>query len=321
MKLLIVGSLAYDTISTEKDKINDTLGGSAVYAGISASWHLNVNLGIKNQVGLVGVIGKDFLSSDLEKLYKKGLNISGIKKEEGKTFRWSGSYSGKMEQAITHSTELNVFETFSPKVSEQNKTPEIVFCANMHPLIQLSVINQTNPKKFIAVDSMNLWINNNFDELSDILCRVEMAILNSDEVKMIANCDNLIQAGKLICSGVALSSKNLIRKGPQILIIKKGGDGCLAMTSDDFIQLPAYQSSKIIDPTGCGDSFAGALLAHLSMNKSDVPTQEELRKALIHANVTASFTIEKMGTGGIENLNSKIYTKRLMEYQNQINNV
>ncbi len=322
MKLLIVGSLAYDTISTETDKISNTLGGSAIYAGISASWHLKqLNKEEKNEVGLVGVIGEDFLNSDLDFLSERGLDISGIKTEEGETFRWSGSYSGNMEQAITHSTELNVFESFSPIVPNEFQNPEIVFCANMHPLIQLSVLNQSNPNKFVAVDSMNLWINNSLNELSKILSRVDMAILNSDEVKMLANCNDLIKAGNLIRSGVALTSEtNEIKNGPEILIIKKGGEGSLAIMKDCTIELPAFHTSKIIDPTGCGDSFAGALLAHLSINNEIIPTKENLKKALIHANVTASFTIEKMGVGGIENLNTDEYRNRHQEYLNKISN-
>ena len=315
LKLLIVGSLAYDSISTEVNKVENTLGGSAVYAGISAAGHLErIFKHSKEEIGLVGVIGKDFLDSDLKVLEKKGLNISGIKKEEGLTFRWSGSYSGDMSQAITHSTELNVFETFSPIVPNDLTTPEITFCANMHPSIQASVLDQSNPKKFAAVDSMNLWINNTPRELSEILRRVEMAILNSDEVMMLAKCEDLVQAGNLIRSGKALFDDGTSRKGPEILIIKKGGEGVLALFKDTTIELPAFPTSKIIDPTGCGDSFAGALLAHLSNSSSKFPTKNELYESLIHANVTASFTIEEMGVNRINSLQNEEYKKRYNEY-------
>ncbi len=315
MKLLIVGSLAYDSISTEINKVENTLGGSAVYAGISAAGHMQRMYNqSRKEIGLVGVIGNDFLDSDLKNLEKKGLDISGIKKEEGLTFRWSGSYSGDMSQAITHSTELNVFETFSPIVPDSLKTPEITFCANMHPLIQSSVLDQSVPKKFAAVDSMNLWINNTPKELSNILRRVKMAILNSDEVMMLAKSENLVQAGNLIRSGEALVGGKDSGKGPDILVIKKGGEGVLALFEDSIIELPAYPTSKLIDPTGCGDSFAGALLAHLSNSSEKFPTKNELYKSLIHANVTASFTIEEMGVNRINSLNDEEYKKRFNEY-------
>jgi len=313
MKLLIVGSLAYDSIKTEENSVEHTLGGSAIYAGISAAKHLkNISKDSTNNVGIVGVIGTDFLDSDLDRLTKQGLEIKGIQKEEGLTFRWSGSYSGDMSQAITHSTDLNVFESFLPKVPDDFKKPDITFCANMHPLIQSSVLDQSKPHKFSAVDSMNLWINNTPEELSMILRRVEMAILNSDEVKMLAGCDNLIEAGNLIRTGKALSGGQKEGEGPNMLIIKKGGEGVLALFNESVIELPAFPTSKIIDPTGCGDSFAGALLAHLSI-KSNID-KEALTNSLIHANVTASFTIEEMGVGGIENLNNETYEHRLSKY-------
>ena len=313
MKLLIVGSLAYDSIKTEQNSVEHTLGGSAIYAGISAAKHLNnISKDSTNNVGIVGVIGTDFLDSDLDRLTKQGLDIKGIQKEEGLTFRWSGSYSGDMSQAITHSTDLNVFESFLPKVPDDFKKPDITFCANMHPLIQSSVLDQSKPHKFSAVDSMNLWINNTPDELSMILRRVEMAILNSDEVKMLAGCDNLIEAGNLIRTGKALSGGQKEGEGPNMLIIKKGGEGVLALFNESVIELPAFPTSKIIDPTGCGDSFAGALLAHLSI-KSNID-KDVLTNSLIHANVTASFTIEEMGIGGIENLNNETYKHRLSKY-------
>jgi len=182
----------------------------------------------------------------------------------------------------------------------------------MHPSIQSSVLDQSKPHKFSAVDSMNLWINNTPDELSMILRRVEMAILNSDEVKMLAGCDNLIEAGNLIRTGKALSGGQKEGEGPNMLIIKKGGEGVLALFNESVIELPAFPTSKIIDPTGCGDSFAGALLAHLSI-KSNID-KDVLTNSLIHANVTASFTIEEMGVGGIEKLNNETYEYRLSKY-------
>ncbi len=315
MKLLIVGSLAYDSIKTETNSIENTLGGSAIYAGISAARYMNRHeYDAINQIGLVGVIGTDFIESDLKRLTAQGLDIRGIKQENGLTFRWSGSYSGDMSQAKTLSTDLNVFESFKPVVPHEFQTPEITFCANMHPLIQSSVLNQSKPLKFAAVDSMNLWINNNTTELSIILRRVKMAILNSDEVKMLAECENLIDAGNLIRSGEALTGGKKSGKGPEILIIKKGADGVLALFEEESIILPAYPTINIVDPTGCGDSFAGALLANLSLNSSKIPTRNELYDALIHANVTASFTLEELGIEGIEKLKNVQYQKRYEQY-------
>ena len=282
MDVLIVGSIAYDSITSPQGSAHITLGGSATYAGLAASFHQRrLNL---ERIGLVGVVGTDFRHQDFATFSNAGLDTTGLEVVEGSTFHWVGSYHGNMAQAETHGTHLNVFETFEPKVPDHGTTSTIIFCANLHPSVQLSVLDQSTPARASILDSMNLWINIARDELIQAMKRVDIVVINDGEAMMLAGTDNLVQAAKDVQSMASIPT----------LIVKKGEHGVLALHENMLIALPAYPTSSVFDPTGCGDTFAGTLAACLAAGEG-VIEMDELRNALIHATVSASFTLEGFG--------------------------
>ena len=298
----MVGSIAYDSVTSPVGNVEDALGGSAVYAGIASRFHGNY-LGLE-KIGLVGVVGDDFRSSDIAMLESQGLDLTGLEIAEGKTFRWEGSYHGDMGVAQTHDTQLNVFGDFDPKVPPQSTSPNVLFCANLVPILQSKVLQQAKGTRLSMLDSMNLWIEIAREDLLSVMKSVDLIIINDGEVRMLAEDDNLIRA-----------SRNLIKMvGCQTLIIKKGENGVVAFHGGEIISLPAYPTEKVVDPTGCGDSFAGTIAAFLSSNDGEL-TRNELRDALVRATVTASFTLESFGTSGLLNLTNEMFNSRLEEFE------
>jgi sugar/nucleoside kinase (ribokinase family) len=302
MDVLIVGSLAYDSLETPLGSREDVLGGSASYGGFSAAFHNRRTSG--NGVALVGVIGEDFKEEDLELYLKSGLDISGVESSSGDTFRWKGSYLGDMAEAVTHETHLNVFEHFQPKVPIGHASPKVLMCANLHPALQSSVLNQTKARRLSILDSMNLWINIAHDELIDVMRKVDIVVLNDGEVRMLASDDNLVTAAQTV----------LEMKNGGMLVVKRGEHGVLALHPDGLISMPAFPTSNVTDPTGCGDSFAGAMSQFLAQGDGGV-SRKELAESLVHATVTASFTIEEFGTERIRNLTIDEYELRLEEFR------
>lgn len=236
MDVVIVGSIAYDSLSTPSGESNDELGGSATYGGFSSSFHAKRLNG--GTVALVGVVGEDFLSSDIDKLVKSGLDIRGIETAKGGTFRWKGSYHGDMSQAETHETHLNVFEHFQPKVPEDYRSPKVLFCANLHPALQMAVIQQSKPTRISILDSMNLWIEIAREGLLEVIKQVDLVVLNDGEVRMLANDDNLVRA----------SHKVQKMANGAILVVKRGEHGVLALHPDGLISMPAYPVMELVDP-------------------------------------------------------------------------
>ena len=321
MDIVIVGSLAYDDLETEVGTVTNSLGGSGTFAGIAAAFHASRRLdpGGTLPVGLVCAVGADFQEEDSNLLRQAGLNLDGVETiEGGRTFRWHGRYEGDMGQAITIETQQNVLDGYEPKVPAAWWSPRILFLANNHPSIQSHVLDQCEGAKFIALDSMNLWINIAFEELSGVLRRVNLAILNDMEVRMIAKDENLIRAGNAIRDGSALTGGTEVGPGPSILIIKKGEHGSVAITDNGLLTLPAFPTSDIVDPTGCGDSFAGTLLTFLSESEDIQPSNDELHNALVHATVTASFTISAFGTDALIGLDRGEYHARLDTYRRMV---
>ena len=302
MDVLMVGSIAYDSVSSPAGKVEDALGGSAVYAGIASRFHANyLNLG---KIGLVGVVGKDFLESDIEMLENQGLDLSGLEIAEGKTFRWEGSYHGDMGVAETHDTHLNVFGNFNPKVPDSSTEPTVLFCAKLVPALQAQVLKQAHGTRLSMLDSMNLWIEIARDDLLSVMKSVDLIIINDGEVKMLADDDNLVRAAKKLISMIDCNS----------LVVKKGEHGVIAFHQGDMIALPAYPTELVVDPTGCGDSFAGTIAAYLASGSGDV-SRDELREALVRATVTASFTLESFGTSGLLSLDNDAFTERLLQFR------
>ena len=298
----MVGSIAYDSVTSPVGNVEDALGGSAVYAGIASRFHGNY-LGLE-KIGLVGVVGQDFKSTDIAMLESQGLDLTGLEIAEGKTFRWEGSYHGDMGVAQTHDTQLNVFGDFDPKVPSQSTSPKVLFCANLVPMLQSKVLDQAKGTRLSMLDSMNLWIEIAKEDLLSVMKSVDLIIINEGEVRMLTQDDNLIRASRTLIQMV----------GCQTLVIKKGENGVVAFHGGEIISLPAYPTDKVVDPTGCGDSFAGTIAAFLSSNDGEL-TRDELREALVRATVTASFTLESFGTSGLLDLTVEMFNSRLNKFE------
>ena len=298
----MVGSIAYDSVQSPEGKIEDALGGSAIYGGIASQFHAKrLNLG---SVGLVGVVGNDFLDEDRKSLEDLGLDLRGIETAEGNTFRWAGSYHGDMGVAQTHDTQLNVFGEFEPKVPEFATKPSILFCANLLPILQSKVLDQVQHTRLSMLDSMNLWITTAMDDLLSVMKRVDLIIINDGEVKMIADDENFIRASKKVVE----------MTGCKTLVVKRGEFGVIAFHGEEIVSLPAYPTEKVIDPTGCGDSFAGTLASYFANGEGEL-SRHELRDALIAATVTSSFTLESFGTERLINLPTEEFEQRLDSYK------
>ena len=306
MDVLIVGSLAYDSVVSPLGHVKDALGGSATYAGLACSFHAQrLSLG---QIGLVGVVGEDFTEKDRALLADSGLDLQGIETAQGKTFRWSGSYHGTMAEAQTHETHLNVFEHFQPKVPETHQSPQITFCANLHPALQSSVLEQAKPQRLSMLDSMNLWIDIARDSLIEVMQKVDLIIINDGEVRMLADDENLVRAAR----------KVIERVGVETLVVKRGEHGVIAFHGPDIISLPAYPTEEVVDPTGCGDTFAGSIAAHLASGSGKL-TRDELRHALLSATVSASFTLESFGIEGLHSMTEERFAQRLKIFSQMLN--
>jgi sugar/nucleoside kinase (ribokinase family) len=306
MDVLIVGSVAYDSVASPLGHVKDALGGSATYAGLACSFH-SKRLSLE-KVGLVGVVGQDFSEKDRLLLSSSGLDLQGIETAEGATFRWSGSYHGTMAEAQTHETNLNVFEHFEPKVPETHRSPQITFCANLHPALQASVLQQASPRRLSMLDSMNLWIDIAKDSLLDVMRSVDLVIINDGEVRMLANDENLVRAARKVLEII----------GVKTLVVKRGEHGVIAFHGEDIISLPAFPTEQVVDPTGCGDTFAGSIAAHLATGEGEL-SRDELRQALLSATVSASFTLESFGTEALHSMSLEAFNQRLSDFEQMLN--
>ena len=313
--MVIVGSMGYDDIETTVASGSDILGGSAVHSGVSAAFHLPKIPGSGPRVGLVSPIGEDFSDDDISAIEKLGMDFSGVSKIKGKTFRWSGRYQGDMENVETISTEVNVLAEFKPLIPNHWTSPKILFCANTHPESQISVFDQCPSAEISAIDTFMLWIETEFESLSEALRKSDIAILNEEEVCAISGVQNFIDAFEPIISGEALFGGKSAGSGPRALIVKRGSAGVVARFPSGNIVLPAFPTSEIVDPTGCGDSFAGAFLANMSEGPATLNDLEAIRSALVHAVVTSSFTIGGLGSSNLQKLERGRYHARLDTYR------
>ena len=239
MSLLVVGSIAYDSVETPLGKRNEQLGGSGCFFSVAASYF--------TEVSIVGVVGKDFKNSDLKFLEEKNIDISGIEKTDGKTFRWTGEYMDDINTAVTLETQLNVFGNFNPKISNQHSKKPYLFLANIDPEIQNKVLESMNVKpKFVACDTMNLWIDIKKNELLHLISKVDMLFINHEESKQLTSEDNSINIYEKVKT-----------YGSNNLVIKLGEFGAKLFSKSNIFSAPAFPVKNVIDPTGAGDSFAG----------------------------------------------------------------
>lgn len=293
MSILVVGTVALDSVKTPFGKVTEALGGSATYFSLAAS--------IFTEVKLVGVVGADFPDEYVSFLKKKGIDLEGLQQIEGKTFRWKGEYQYDLNAAITLDTQLNVLEIFSPEIPLPYQDTEFIFLANIDPELQLNVLAQLKSPKLVVADTMNFWIERKKDALLEVLKKIEIAILNDGEARQLTKEPNLINAAKKILS-----------LGPKRVIIKKGEHGSLMISKSRFFSAPAYPLESLFDPTGAGDSFAGGFLGYLaSHNKLD--DQEEMKKAIICGTTVASFTVEDFSVNRLMTLTKEEIKKRYLE--------
>ncbi|MFL2950060.1 MAG: PfkB family carbohydrate kinase [Candidatus Poseidoniaceae archaeon] len=306
MDVLLVGSIAYDSVTSPAGKVEQALGGSATYGGLASAFHTK-RLG-SGTVGLVGVVGEDFADTDRQTLATHGTDLTGIETAPGETFRWEGAYHGSMAEAETHATHLNVFEHFQPKVPDHAKTPKVTFCANLHPALQASVLDQTKPQRLSMLDSMNLWITIAKEPLLEVMQRVDLLIINDGEVRMLAEDQNLIRAAQTVRSMTNVPT----------LIVKRGEHGVLAFHGEEIIALPAFPIADVCDPTGCGDTFAGTLAAYIASGEGALE-RTELRSALVAATVSASFTLQSFGTEALRNMSVDSFNERVAQFEGMLN--
>lgn len=294
MSILVVGSVALDTVKTPFGQVTDALGGAAVYFSAAASYFSPINF--------VGVVGTNFDESLLSFLKPRNVDLRGLERAEGKTFRWGGTYGDDLNSRDTDFTHLNVFQDFKPVIPEEYKQSEFIFLANIAPELQLDVLSQVQSPKLVALDTMNYWIDGSLDALKQVLSKVDILIINDSEVKQLAEESNLVKGARII-QGM----------GPKVIIIKKGEHGALMVSEDfSFFSAPAYPLEELCDPTGAGDTFAGGFIGYLA--KCGNPTNADYRQALIYGSTLASFCVEKFSLGKLVDLSQEEIANRFNQF-------
>ena len=297
MKLLVVGSVAFDAIETPFGKTDKILGGAATYIGIASSI-LNVKSGI------VSVIGGDFPQADLDMLTARGVNIEGIEMvKEGKTFFWSGKYHNDLNSRDTLVTEVNVLENFDPKIPESMQDAEILMLGNLHPGVQLSVLERMkNRPKLVILDTMNFWMDSAWDTLMKMIAKTDVITINDEEARQLSGEYSLVKA-----------AKKIHEMGPEFVIIKKGEHGALLFHNGKIFAIPALPLEEVFDPTGAGDTFAGGFAAYLA--KKEDFSFETMKSALIVGSAMASFTVEKFGTEKLQEVTEREMIDRIKNFK------
>ncbi len=295
MSLLVTGSIGIDSIETPHGCAEGVLGGSSVYFSLSAS--------LFTEVRLVGVVGDDFDLSMLGPLEEKRIDTRGVEVRAGsKTFRWQGKYTGAMNEAETLDVQLNVLAERGPEIPPEFGDTDYIFLANTHPALQRGFARQFPNAKLIVADTMDIWINTEPDELRRLLSAVQGLVLNDAEARLLTGQGNLVTAGL-----------EILKMGPRFAIIKKGEHGSLLVAHDDLCLLPAYPTLKTIDPTGCGDTFAGAMMGYLATQDRHDP--DTLRSAMARGSIVASFVIESFSVEALAAVTTEDIERRLERLQ------
>ena len=293
MSILVVGSVAFDSIRTPFGEVDEILGGSATYFSVAASFF--------NDVSLVAVVGEDFPQDHVDFLSSRRVDLTGLRKVPGKTFRWKGFYEYDLNDAHTLDTQLNVFEDFDPEIPEVYRDSEFVFLANIDPVLQLKVLEQVRSPRLVVCDTMNFWIENKREELLETVSRVDYLLLNDAEARQLAEEPNLVAAGR-----------KLLEMGPDRVIIKKGEHGVMVLGKGVFFSLPAYPLETVFDPTGAGDTFGGGFVGSLSRHPEI--REEDIRRAVVYGSVIASFTVESFSCDRLRDLTSDEVEDRYREF-------
>ncbi|HEY2408238.1 MAG TPA: PfkB family carbohydrate kinase [Polyangiaceae bacterium] len=288
--LLIIGSMAFDDLELPSGSERNVVGGSATYAALSASLFAPVRI--------VAVVGSDFDDATLNDLNTRGVDTSGVERAVGKTFRWAGRYAENLASRTTLDTQLNVFADFRPKLPASFRKTPFLMLGNIHPALQLEVLEQIQAPRFVAADTMNFWIDGEREALGKVLAKLDLLIINDEELRQLAGDHNVRRA-----------AKRVLGLGPKRLIVKRGEYGALIFDEQGAFFAPAYPLEAEVDPTGAGDTFAGALLGYLA-NANSVDAAS-LRRALVTASAVASFCVEDVGTRRLLTLTPNDVTARL----------
>ncbi|HEX6631772.1 MAG TPA: PfkB family carbohydrate kinase [Gemmatimonadaceae bacterium] len=294
MPVLVVGSVALDSVETPFGKADDVLGGSATFFSASAS-HLT-------PVQLVGVVGDDYPVERLQALAERRVDLAGLQREEGSSFRWRGRYRHDLNTAETLETHLGVFSHFRPTIPEQFRKAPYVFLANIDPRLQLDVLSQVERPKLVACDTMNFWIESRRPDLLALLERVDLITLNDAEARQLTEQSNLVRAARWIMD-----------RGPSHVVIKKGEHGAFMFTRETIFFAPAYPLESVFDPTGAGDSFAGGFMGYLA--STDDLSEANLRRAVIFGSAMGSFAVERFSVERLLELDARAIRRRVREFQ------
>ncbi|MBE7415921.1 MAG: sugar kinase [Deltaproteobacteria bacterium] len=293
-RILVVGSVAFDSVETPFGKAEEVLGGSATYFSTSASFFAGVNL--------VAVVGEDFPEAHIKSLSTKGIDLAGLRKVPGKTFRWKGYYGYDLNQAHTLETHLNVFSSFNPEIPAAYTDAPFVFLANIDPELQMKVLEQVKRPKLVACDTMNFWIEGKPEALKELLRKVDLFVINEGEARELSGEASLVKAARVI-----------LGYGPRTLIVKRGEYGALMFSGGSVFSAPAYPLEDIFDPTGAGDTFAGGLMGYLA-NTGDI-SEKNIRRAIIFGSVMASFNVEAFSLERLEKLTLPEINERFAQFK------
>jgi sugar/nucleoside kinase (ribokinase family) len=296
LSLVVVGSIAFDSVKTPFGERDRMLGGSAVHFSLAASFFCDVRV--------VGPVGDDFGDEQYEVLRRRGVETADVQHVEGgKTFFWRGDYEYDLNTAHTRETQLGVFGDFEPKLSAEARSADFLFLANIVPQLQIKVRRECTDAKLAGLDSMNLWIENEHDALEQAIGLVDILFLNDAEVRMFAREPNLVRAARSVMSS-----------GPGVVVAKQGEYGAALFVGDRFFSLPAFPLETVMDPTGAGDSFAGGFMGYLASRGTEaLADTTELRRAMTYGSVLASFNVEKFGTERVAELTRKEIDERYSE--------
>jgi sugar/nucleoside kinase (ribokinase family) len=294
MALLVVGSVALDTITTPAGKVEETLGGSAVYFSLGAACF--------DSVRVVGVVGPDFPVLEKKFLGDRGIDLRGLMTGQGPTFRWEGVYGQEFGDARTIRTELGVFASFQPKLPEHYRTTPCIFLANIDPMLQLDVLDQIENPRWVAVDTMNLWIDQQREKLLEVLGRVNVVFVNGSEARQLSGRRNLFEAAAFI-----------LDRGPRFAVIKMGAAGAMIFGGDVPFTLPAYPLDRVVDPTGAGDTFASGMLGYLAGSGRELDF-DAMKTGLAYGAVNASFAVGDFGVTMLQTVTRESIDSRLAYY-------
>ena len=293
MSITVVGSIAFDTVDTPFGGRERMLGGAATHFALAASFF--------DHVRIVGPVGDDFGEAELDVLRTRGSSIDDVERViGGKTFFWEGKYGWDLNTRETIDTQLNVFEHFEPKLSDESRACEVLFLANIQPGLQLDVRQQCADARFVALDSMNLWIDIARDELLEVISRIDCLILNDEELRQLTQRPNLVSA-----------AREVLARGPSIIVAKQGEHGAALITKDEFFALPAYPLETVVDPTGAGDTFAGGFVGYISRQLAGGLSSDVLRNAMAYGTALASFNVEGFGTDPVRELSASAIRQRV----------